>query len=410
MRRLQAQPRPWPRRDELVHGGGAEGRPSITRVRACARGGVRSLAGRGLSRTRPQPVVTARGGGYRLDPSVMLHTLRSVRRPVIATVAVAALALVATGVASSRRSSDDLGCLNGLGRQVGRSSEITSVVVTPSARVYVSTANGRLYTQSGSTWRKVTARLPGTVATSVGERILYARRSGVFLSRDAGRTWDRLTCDLLVGDIAVSAMAPRTIYAGASAPEDTSRGDSGGLYRSTDDGRSWTRTTRFPRMDPRQPSVNVLAVDPTRPRRVYVGLEFGGVQVSTDDGEHWSFQQIHREHPGLYGPQLTAISFGPRRVVWAGSRLQGVFRGTAGGKHWAARGLRGTWVYDVVADRSLDHVALAVTDRGLLRTSSAGERWQRVAGGPRTSLFRVRAREGGLRRSWPLNVDPPNRE
>lgn len=305
--------------------------------------------------------------------------------------ALAIACLAAAGVAFSFRSNNDLGCLRGLEKpsEVSPSRTIAAVGVTAAGRVFVSTGDGRLYVKKGPKWRLVTSDLPGSSLTTVGESTLYTGDTAVFRSRDAGRTWKRLSCELLVSEIAVSPRAPAALYAGAQVPVDSDRGESGGLYRSTDGGRSWKRTSHFPRMDPDQPSVNVLSLDPWRPRNVYVGLESGGVQVSTDGGEHWRFDAIHQEPVGLLGPQLTHISFGPggSRIVWASSRRQGVFRGVSGESRWEGRGFVGSWwVSQVVSDARDPDVAFVVAGRFgkgspgdfVMRTVDGGLHWKRV--------------------------------
>jgi hypothetical protein len=333
----------------------------------------------------------------------MLHTLSPVRRSLIASCAVAVLALAAGGVAWSQRASDDLGCLTGLERlgEIVPKREIASVAVTDSGRMYVTTADERLYVRSGSRWRMVTGQWPGRSLTTVGERTLYTGDAAVFRTRNAGRTWMQLSCELIVLNIAVSPKEPDALYVGAALPEDSGQGDSGGLYRSTDGGRSWTRTTRFPRMDPRQPSVNVLAVDPQRPRSVYVGLESGGVQVSTDAGEHWRFDPIHRVRHGLYGPQLTDLSFGAGRTVWASTRFQGVFRGAVGEGRWQRRGFVGDWVSRVVPDGRDPNVAFAVVNHQIVwRTLDGGRHWKRIAALPPTYWGLTRQGPGNTLYAW----------
>jgi hypothetical protein len=295
------------------------------------------------------------------------------------------LAVAGAGAGFAFWPGDDLGCLGGLVKvsDVTPTAQIVSVVPSSSSppRMYVSTGDARLFVGGeGARWRRVTDRLPATVTTSVGKRdVLYAGGTAVFRSSDRGRSWDQLSCGLLVSDIAISPRDPQTIYAGASSGVDANK-DTGGLYRTTDGGKSWKRFKRFAKMDPYQPSVNALAVDPRDPRALYIGLEFGGVQISADGGEHWSFSRIHGEDPGLFGPQLTSLAFAPDRprALWASSRLQGVFRGDAHATAWTPRGLRGTWVHAVVPDQQLPDVVFAVLSEGVVRSGDGGAHWRRI--------------------------------
>ena len=60
------------------------------------------------------------------------------------------------------------------------------------------------------------------------------------------------------------------------------------IYRTNDDGKSWTRIDSG---IPRGSFVNVVREDPVRPGLLYAGTEFG-IYVSFDDGAHWqSLQQ-----------------------------------------------------------------------------------------------------------------------
>jgi photosystem II stability/assembly factor-like uncharacterized protein len=60
------------------------------------------------------------------------------------------------------------------------------------------------------------------------------------------------------------------------------------IYRTNDDGKSWTRIDSG---IPRGSFVNVVREDPVRPGLLYAGTEFG-ICVSFDDGAHWqSLQQ-----------------------------------------------------------------------------------------------------------------------
>ena len=261
---------------------------------------------------------------------------------------------------------------------------IASVVPSSSSssRLYVITNDGQVYRSEnrGSNWRIAGSKVPGFILISVGARgdvLLAGASTGLFVSSDRGQSWRTLACGWIVNDLAAAANNRRELYVGAAQAEDTRRG--GGLYRTSDGGRTWARTVRFARMDPHNPSVEAVQIDPRNPRRVFVALEAGGLQISNDGGQRWHFSRISNEGAGLLGPQVTSIAFGPGhpQVIWAGSRLQGVFRGNATGTRWTYRGLHGVWISRVIADKRTPNVAYVVTGKKtVLRTTDSGSHWK----------------------------------
>jgi photosystem II stability/assembly factor-like uncharacterized protein len=122
--------------------------------------------------------------------------------------------------------------------------------------------------------------------------------TGIFRSTDGGASWTN--CGLHdshhVGRIVVDAKDPDTVWVAALGPLYTTGGDRG-IYRTTDGGRSWTRTLF---VDGRTGAIDVVQ-DATRPEVLYAAtwerdrkawdfLESGsgsGLWKSTDRGATW---------------------------------------------------------------------------------------------------------------------------
>ncbi len=117
---------------------------------------------------------------------------------------------------------------------------------------------------------------------------------GVWLSENAGRTWQPIfdsQTSASIGAIAVAPSDPKVIYVGtgeADMRSDIQQGD--GMYRSGDGGKTWTAIGL---KDTRQ--IGKILVDPQNPDVVYVaalGHQFGpnaerGVFKSEDGGKNW---------------------------------------------------------------------------------------------------------------------------
>ncbi len=130
-------------------------------------------------------------------------------------------------------------------------------------------------------------------ADPLHKNTLYAgtQGNGVLRSEDQGRTWQPAgLAGQIVKALAVSRTEPATIYAGTKPAL---------VFVSHDDGVTWTELAAFRRIrsrwfwfSPAEPPfsayVQGIALSPTDPKVILVGVEAGAVVRSEDGGQTWS--------------------------------------------------------------------------------------------------------------------------
>ena len=178
-----------------------------------------------------------------------------------------------------------------------------------------------------------------------GDRLLAGADTALFASDDGGRTWQP------------SGIGGRTvwqIFPGPHAGEVYAGTQPAGLFRSKDDGRTWEEIESFAQapdaerwcvpVKPRQPGrARALVVDRVDPRRIWVGVEVGGVVSTGDGGATWRLDlpgnnpDIHMmvAHPAK--PSTLFASTGYGRIDGVAEQIEGnagVFRSDDGGATW----------------------------------------------------------------------------
>jgi photosystem II stability/assembly factor-like uncharacterized protein len=278
-----------------------------------------------------------------------------------------------------------------------------------SIHVYAGAEAGGLFRKAAEAtdWQALTRGLPQPCevrALAVHPHqpaIVFAgTQDGPYRSTDGGDSWQRLDFpgpERVVWSLAFHPRDPRTIYCG-TAP--------GALFRSEDGGEHWRRLPTdlgadAVRMDFPTRTIAV-AIDPSQPQHLYVGLEVGGVIRSLDNGETWQTVNAGLAPSvgrlDVHGVQVSAAR--PDTVFI--SVREGLFCSRDRGDHWQPLDLHRfspiTYCRDLrVAphDPRLLYVSLGRAARSvegaLLRSHDLGETWRRVDRGltPKSTMMAV---------------------
>src|SRR5829696_2271040 len=242
----------------------------------------------------------------------------------------------------------------------------------------------------------------GTGEVNPGGGSLTYTGTGLYRSRDGGRTWEHLGLadSGAIGAIAVDPGDPQRIFVAAAGSLFNAGGERG-VYRSTDGGATWTRVlaggTEFT-------GATEVFLDPSNARRLYAIMwdhrrepdkrTYGGVGSgvfrSTDGGTTW--QRLGNGLPAAsadVGRIGLAVGVSdPRRLYAIVNQTSGFFEGfyssTNGGDSWTRladnedvadnQSSYGWWFSKVWVDpANANHVHVAGI--ALLTTKNAGKTW-----------------------------------
>lgn len=240
---------------------------------------------------------------------------------------------------------------------------------------------------------------------------LYAgiEPAGLFVSRDRGQSWESVrglnehnTRDswqpakggLALHSICVDPRQAERIYAAVSA---------GGVYRSEDDGLTWSPANQGVRADylpDKRPGsghcVHRLVVHPTRPDRLYQQSHTGSYR-SDDRGDHWT--EITEGLPSDFGYAIAVdpndpdtVYIIPEESSHVRTTVDGaitVYRSRNAGEDWQplTRGLPQENAYVTILREAIDTdgldpcgVYFGTSSGHLFASRDGGDNWEIIAG------------------------------
>jgi len=219
----------------------------------------------------------------------------------------------------------------------------------------------------------------------------YRRGSGVFLTTDAGRTWQRTLAGTYTTSVEFATSDPNIAYAAGPSQ----------VFRSEDGGKTWRQVN--PQNSWGIPGVRAgfpidIQVDPRDPYRLFANNYLGGNFLSEDGGSAWIVAS-----QGYTGAQVRDVAVDPSndQLIFAAAR-SGIFVSKNGGLEW--QGLAeppaktSEWNVVVIDPTDSHHILAATNASGgsIFQSHQQGRNWRSVG------------RRPGPRMSWRTIVFAPS--
>ena len=250
-----------------------------------------------------------------------------------------------------------------------------------SQRIYLGTSDGILYRSDdgGLEWRRLEPGFPlrgfslddivvdarGTVFVGYWE--VHGSGGGVARSTNAGQTFEVLK--------GVEGESVRSLALSPSNPKVIAAGTLSGVFLSRDGGQAWARIT--PKGHPDLRNVESLAFDPTDRKTIYAGT-WHLVWKTLDGGDTWE-----PAHTGVIDDSdVMTLTIDPQRPQTVyGTACTGIYRSTDGATEWTKlNGIpyasRRTRAFAMGDDNV--NLLLAGTTEGLWISSDRGDSWNLV--------------------------------
>jgi len=312
---------------------------------------------------------------------------------------------VVNGVYRSTDGGETWTCINS-GELGTESGAIKSLAFSDQAPdLILAAAENGLYisTDHGNTW-KADPNIPystlGGAAIVDGHVLAMTNGAGVLRGQlDLGGAiiwnWEAVVkAHVYFAQVIVDAQNKGTIYAS---------GYPGGVFKSTDDGLTWHEAnfgmTSFAVDDPLRQGYYALALAPSNPQTLYLGLYGKGVYKSVDAAATW--MPMNGERGVMLGQYVTSLTIDPENEehVFV-STENGIYRTADGGRTWIeANAGMPTRDVRVIGFTAADELYAGTRGYGLYR-------WQ-TSGSLNTGSWQAQSPVGQWGVIWPLWDDRP---
>jgi photosystem II stability/assembly factor-like uncharacterized protein/GH35 family endo-1,4-beta-xylanase len=240
---------------------------------------------------------------------------------------------------------------------------VYSLAEAPDGRVYAAGADARVWMLAASGWAPL-APLPGepsavlSVAAPAGGVLLAGTDGdGLFVSRDAGQSWESAR--------AIGATFVAALWAAPWDADLLLARTRAGLFRSDDAAVTWQRTAEG--LEPRVDAITGAAAD----RSIYLGLSTGDLLRSNDGGVTWNPWGAGVGRDGMFYTLSASPAPG---ALYAGTHY-GVYRSEDGGLTWQAGA--GLGAHRATALMQADDGTLYLgNEDGVYVSTDAGDTWQ----------------------------------
>jgi len=236
-------------------------------------------------------------------------------------------------------------------------------------RYYIAAGNGVHRSDDGrASWRVLTDWQTEEILSLALDPVDSARMYigtpwGVFRSTDDGRSWQKKSQGIkkaFVQKVVIDHSRRRTVYA---CSEDD-------LYCSTDEGEHWKPL--------RVGAGGLMTVvqDPVNPAHLLVGTEDDGVRVSFDSGKNW------KTGAGLPKTAFYALCVSTdHKTIYAGGYLSGVWKSNNGGLSWEllwqSDQLEAVYTIFVHPENSR-HIMIGTSGQGIFESLDEGKTWRQA--------------------------------
>lgn len=248
---------------------------------------------------------------------------------------------------------------------------------------------------NGMSWELVPSPMEGKQIWSVAWHpadpgVIFAgtKPPGIFRSIDGGKTWEKLTADIVERCFAGAPKVTNVVPDPRNANDIWASVEIDGIFRSRNGGDSWTRLPALGDKVINQ-DLHGLAISPGHPAKVLATTP-DGIWISTDEGESWSLHGFPKfaERDGISYCRGVALKADDPDTIFVanGDFIPGkrgaIHRSTDGGKTWEKLPLPvepNSTIYWFATNRADPNIIAANSIHGYVYLSTdGGDSWTKL--------------------------------